>query len=147
MSQGVVQKDFSHLTPETAATFGERLYLEHGITGVRGQAEQGFPVVLQTGLPAFQKALSHDLTENHALCITLLHLIAATDDTNLIRRSNRQTQLQIQQEITALLKDAPFPECSVIQELDKKFIDNNLSPGGSADLLAMTYLLHALTNA
>lgn len=147
MTQGIVQKDFSHLTPKTAATYGEKLYLEHGITGVRGQAQQGFPAVLQTGLPTFQRALSKGLTENHALCITLLHLIAATDDTNLIRRSNRQTQLQLQQEIAALLRDDPFPECSVIQDLDKEFISKNLSPGGSADLLAMTYLLYALTNA
>ena len=147
MTKGIVQKDFSHLTPETATTFGQRIYLQHGITGVRGQAEAGFPAVLDVGLPIFQKARITGRSENDALCITLLHLMAATDDTNLIHRSDLQTQQQIRQKIADLLKDDPFPEISVIQKLDMEFIEKNLSPGGSADLLALTYLLHTLTRA
>ncbi|MBO5836884.1 MAG: triphosphoribosyl-dephospho-CoA synthase CitG [Oscillospiraceae bacterium] len=147
MTKGLVNNDFSHVTAESAATFGEKLYVQHGITGVRGQAEAGFPAVLNAGLPIFQKARAEGRSENDALCITLLHLITATDDTNLIHRSDLQTQQQIRQKIADLLKDNPFPEISVIQKLDMEFIEKNLSPGGSADLLALTYLLHTLTRA
>ena len=146
MTKGIIEKDMADLTLETAKTFGEKLYLEHGISGVRGQAEQGFPAVAQTGLPVLRKTLSMGYSENDALCITLLHLIAATDDTNLIHRSNRQTQLEIQKELTDLLKDNPYPHRSVIEALDKEFISKNLSPGGSADLLALTCLLQSLTS-
>ena len=145
MTKGLVQRDFSQL--ETATTFGEQLYLQHGITGVRGQAEAGFPAVLEVGLPIFQKARAKGRSENDALCITLLHLIAATDDTNLIHRSDLQTQQQIRQEISDLLKEYPLPDMADIQALDAEFIKKNLSPGGSADLLALTCLLHTLTRA
>jgi len=33
---------------------------------------------------------------------------------------------------------------SFIEQLDQEFIQKNLSPGGSADLLAVTYFLHFL---
>jgi holo-ACP synthase/triphosphoribosyl-dephospho-CoA synthase len=41
----------------------------------------------------------------------------------------------------ALLEIDPYPSMDVIKDLDQKFIAENLSPGGSADLLAMTYFL------
>lgn len=147
MTKNLVEKDMAGITPETATTFGQKLYLSHGITGVRGQAEAGFPALLQAGLPAFEQALSKGISENNALCITLLHLLAATDDTNLIHRSDRQTQLAIKGKIADLIKDDPFPDMSVLQKLDADFISRNLSPGGSADLLALTCLLHSLINA
>ena len=77
--------------------------------------------------------------------MTLLHLLAATDDTNLIHRSDRQTQLDIKAQVAALLEDTPSPSIAQIEELDADFIRRNLSPGGSADLLAMTYFLFFLT--
>ncbi|MBQ9838235.1 MAG: triphosphoribosyl-dephospho-CoA synthase CitG [Oscillospiraceae bacterium] len=140
-----VLEDFTGITKENAQTEGERLFAAYGITGVRGQAKDGFPAVKDVGLPVFRKGLQQSLSVNDAGCCTLLHLIAATDDTNLIRRSDRQTQLDTRQKIAQLLKKTPYPALPVIEELDKDFIQKNLSPGGSADLLAMTYFLYSLT--
>ena len=140
-----VLEDFTGITKENAQTEGERLFAAYGITGVRGQAKDGFPAVKDVGLPVFRKGLQQGLRVNDAGCCTLLHLIAATDDTNLIRRSDRQTQLDTRQKIAQLLKKTPYPALPVIEELDKDFIQKNLSPGGSADLLAMTYFLYSLT--
>lgn len=140
-----VLEDFTGITAENARTEGERLFAAYGITGVRGQAKAGFPAVKNVGLPVFREGLKNGLSVNDAGCAVLLHLIAATDDTNLIRRSDRQTQLQVQQQITMLLKDAPYPAISEIEALDSEFIRRNLSPGGSADLLAMTYFLYSLS--
>ena len=39
-----------------------------------------------------------------------------------------------------------YPDLSIIEELDKEFISRNLSPGGSADLLALTYFLYFLNS-
>lgn len=144
MTAGLTEQDFAGITSETAKTAGERIYANYGITGVRGQAEAGFPAVLEVGLPMLRKGLSKGLSFNDAGCITLLHLIAATDDTNLIHRSNRQTQLEIKERIAAMLREDPFPAMETILELDKEFIERNLSPGGSADLLAVTYFLSLL---
>lgn len=146
MTKGIVARDFAGLTLDTAKTFGGKLYLEHGLSGVRGEAEMGFPTVLNTGLPVLKQMLAEGHSENDALCITLLHLIVTTDDTNLIHRSNRQTQLKIQQKLKNLLDANLYPDRTVIESLDKEFIEKNLSPGGSADLLALTCLLQSLTS-
>ena len=144
MTAGITQRDFAGITPENAKTAGERIYAAYGIPGVRGQAEAGFPAVLKVGLPILRQGLSKGLSFNDAGCVTLLHLLAATDDTNLIHRSDRQTQLELKERIAAMLREDPFPSTQTIRELDKEFIQRNLSPGGSADLLAVTYFLQFL---
>ena len=142
MTRGLVEKDFSSATKENAVTVGQRLYAEYGITGARGQAQAGFPAVTEVGLPALEQGLSLGHSRNRAGCGALLAIMAAETDTNLIARSDLQTQQQVQKEITRLLQRDPYPEESVLEELDAQFIERNLSPGGSADLLAATYFLH-----
>ena len=36
MTAGLVSRDYGNLTPETAKTVGQKLFLQYGITGVRG---------------------------------------------------------------------------------------------------------------
>lgn len=144
MTRGLVEQDFGKITQPR--TVGEKLYIDHGITGIRGQAEQGFPAVLHTGYPVLKEGLRRGLRLNDAGCATLLHLLSVTDDTNLINRSDLRTLREIQGRLQALLADDPYPDLSVIEELDREFIAKNLSPGGSADLLALTYFLHFLNN-
>ena len=43
-----------------------------------------------------------------------------------------------------LLSDFPEPSKNQIEALDDAFIKQNLSPGGCADLLAITYFLYSL---
>lgn len=144
MCRGVVAKDFDGVTEENAKTAGERLYAKYGITGVRGQAEAGFPAVSKVGLPVLLEGLNKGISFNDACCAVLLHILAATDDTNLIHRSDRETQLQIKDRIAAMLKDTPYPTVEQLDALDEEFIQKNLSPGGSADLLALTLLVYFL---
>lgn len=141
MTQGLTEQDFSGITVETARTVGERLYAQYGITGVRGQAEAGFPAVREVGLPVLRKGLEKGLRLNDAGAAALLHLLAATDDTNLISRSDRQTQLAVKAQVAALLRETEFPATEAIEKLDTAFIQKNLSPGGSADLLALSFFL------
>ena len=144
MTKGLVEKDFADVTEDSAKTAGERLFARYGITGVRGQAEQGFPAVRNVGLPMLMKGLKEGLSLNDAGCATLLHLLAAAEDTNLIKRGGLETANEVQAQVADLLKDTPFPSKDTILELDRQFIAENLSPGGSADLLAITYFLYFL---
>ena len=144
IAAGVADRDLAGITPENAKTAGERLYAMYGITGVRGQAQAGFPAVRDTGLPVLRRGLEKGLSLNDAGAATLLHLIAATDDTNLIHRGGREKQLQVKEQIAQMLKNDPFPPKEAIEALDKQFILDDLSPGGSADLLALTYFLFFL---
>lgn len=140
MVQGIVARELAAISEETAATAGQKLYLRYGITGVRGEAEQGFPTVLQFGLPAFR----HGQDWNDSGCAALLAMIAHSEDTNLITRGGRDTQLHLKNKLQALLQEDPLPSQPVLRQLDEEFIRKNLSPGGSADLLAACYFLYLL---
>jgi len=142
MTQDFAKKDFAGITAENAKTTGEKLYAQYGITGVRGQAEAGFPAVLDVGLPVLEEGLKQGICLNDAGCAALLALLSATTDTNLIHRSNLQTQQNTALCIRNLLEQTPYPTVEILKALDDDFIKKNLSPGGSADLLALTFFLH-----
>ena len=146
MTKGLSASDFAGLTEENAVTTGQKLYLQYKITGIRGQMEEGLPSVRQAGLPVLKNGLTQGLTINDAGCAALLALITAATDTNIIARSSLSTQQEIAVQIKKLLQDNPFPDTQTLSRLNKEFIKKNISPGGSADLLAVCYLLYFLEN-
>ena len=62
----------------------------------------------------------------------------------MIHRGSYARQQEIMKQLSDLLEKEPFPSREALEELDRAFIRENLSPGGTADLLAMVYLLHFL---
>ena len=144
MAKGLVSEDYVNLTWETAKTAGQKLYLEYGITGVRGQAEAGFPAVLNVGLPKLEAALAVGKSINEAGCAALLAMLADTVDTNMIHRGGYELAKETAEKLRMLLAKEPFPAKETIEDLNEEFVQKNLSPGGTADLLAMTYLLYFL---
>ena len=144
MTEGLVSQDYGNLTPENAKTAGQKLYLQYGITGVRGQAEAGFPAVLNVGLPKLEVALAAGKSINEAGCAALLAMLADTVDTNMIHRGGYALAKETSENLKNLLGKEPFPSKETLESLDGEFIRRNLSPGGTADLLALTYLLHFL---
>ena len=144
MAKGIVSEDYRDLTPETAKTAGQKLYLRYGITGVRGQAEAGFPAVREVGLPTLEAALAAGKNINEASCAALLALLVHTADTNMIHRGGFDGMQQATLEVREILDRENFPSRETLESLDKRFIEKNLSPGGSADLLALTLLLFFL---
>ena len=142
MTAGLTAGDFEGVTAENATTAGQKLYVQYGITGVRGQVEAGLPAVLKVGLPALEagRAMGYDF--DCAGGGALLAILANSTDTNIIARSSRERQLVLTEELKALLAKTPYPDKAALAALDDRFIAENLSPGGSADLLALTYLLY-----
>lgn len=144
MVQGIVSQELAGVSAESVTTAGQRLFRRYGITGVRGEAENGFPTVLNIGLPVLSQGLSQGLGWNDSGCAALLAIAAHSEDTNLITRGGRETQLQLKSKLQNLLQKNPYPSRQVLQQLDEEFIQKNLSPGGSADLLAACYFLQQL---
>lgn len=147
MAGPAAEEFFSSLTPEHARTAGERLYLTTGNRGVRGEAADGFPAVLHIGLPALRAALSQGASLEEAGAAALLALTAGTVDTNLFARGGIEQQQWASQQAGDLLTGGPRPDLEAVRELDRAMIQRNLSPGGCADLLAITYFFHFLTAA
>lgn len=138
-----VKEDFLKIDKSTA---GGRLYLEKGIKGIRGEVSEGFPSVKNIGLPAFKKALSDGFSENDAAVFALLHLLANVDDTNILSRGGTEGSIFAKSEAKEILSKSEFPILKQVEVLDQAFIERNLSPGGCADLLAVTYFICKLTN-
>lgn len=143
MTQETVESDFQTIDNTTA---GGRLYLEYGLKGIRGEVSAGFPSVATIGLPIYQKELDKGLSSNDAGAITLIYLISNVQDTNLHHRGGYEGALYAKNRAKLLLTHNTSPTKSQIKELDKDFIARNLSPGGCADLLAITYFTHKLNS-
>lgn len=124
-------------------TGGEQQYLRYGLTGARGEAASGFASVTDVALPALRTALQEGKTLQDAGLRALLHLIASVQDSNIIRRAGMEGQQWASAQAQQLL-DGGYTAAD-IAALDDAFIRRNISPGGSADLLAVTYFLHFIT--
>lgn len=134
----------SDLASADNSTAGLRLYRQYGIKGIRGEAAAGLPSVMSISLPAYKDGLSKGLSPNDAGAVALLHLIAKVEDTNLYHRGGYTGATWAAEAVQNLLHASPFPAMASIEKLDDAFIARNLSAGGCADLLAVTYFLHSL---
>lgn len=67
-------------------TAGQRLYQQLGLTGARGEAEAGYPLVIKHALPHYLTLLDQGLDPELALLDTLLLLMAMNGDTNVASR-------------------------------------------------------------
>lgn len=127
---------------DTANTAGAGLYLRRGMRGARGEIIDGLPGVRETALPALKNALTQDCGEEHAAAIALLHLIARGTDTNMVKRGGEDGAHWGAESAAELLRASSTPAKELISALDREFIARDLSPGGCADLLAVTLFLY-----
>ena len=124
-------------------TAGEALYRKYGTRGIRGEVADGLPAVREISLPVFKGLLAQGLDRNHAAAVTLLHLIARVEDTNLLHRGGPEGAAWAKMKAAELLSNGA-PSLEEIAALDREFVARNLSPGGCADLLAVTLFLESL---
>ena len=143
MTRGLSRRELG----QDRSTAGQRIFQACGAAGVRGQAEAGFPGAGKAGLPVLESALTQCGDIHRSGCAALLAIIAATEDTNLIARSDRETQRSAAAQAADILGREPIPSRETLEALDQAYIRRNLSPGGSADLLALSWFLHFLKEA
>ncbi|EOV3106013.1 triphosphoribosyl-dephospho-CoA synthase, partial [Klebsiella oxytoca] len=123
---------------------GEGHFLRYGLSGARGEAESGFHTVRTQAMPVFNRVMANTGDANLALLQTLLHLMAWNDDTNLVSRGGLEGLNFVQQQAQKLLWEGGVLAdggLEALRQLDDELIVRHLSPGGSADLLAVTWFL------
>lgn len=126
-------------------THGIILYKVRGIQGARKEAAEGFPTVLHFGLSVLQDALKKGESLNTASIRALLSMMGETEDTNLIARSDEQTWQWVKTEAKKLCRISKENEfIKEVEQFDKTLTNLGLSPGGSADLLAITLMFHQI---
>lgn len=147
MVKDTLAKDFIGLEQKEHLSNGERLYLEFGLTGIRGEALNGYPLIRTIALPYLRKEVDGKLTLENKLLTVLLLLISKSEDSNLINRGGIEGLAWAKSTITDYLKKYS-PEATRGKEqlhiLNQAFVHRNLSPGGSADLLALTIFIAKL---
>ena len=127
-------------------TNGERIFTAYGIRGARGEAAAGFPSAVQIGLPALRKWLSAGFSLNDSAAMALLTLISEVDDTNMVHRGGPELAKKRKEQAKILLSAVTkenFKE--TLYTLDHQYMTENLSPGGCADLLAVSLMFHFLS--
>ena len=127
---------------------GAGVLRRHGAGGARAEAVAGFPSVHRVGLPALRAArrlLPDDAEAAHVQ--TCLALVASVADTNLLHRGGagglRFAQAAARRFLDRGGIGAPDWRDRAIA-LHRAFVARRLSPGGSADLLAMTLFVDML---
>lgn len=143
MAQNAAKQALRAVRPGSCRTAGERLWLRFGQAGVRGEAAGGFPSVGRLALPALQKAIQAGASLERAGVYALLHLMAGVQDSNLAARGGKRAQVFAAQYAARLLSSGDAAHAALVQ-FDREMIRRNLSPGGCADLLALTYFLYFL---
>lgn len=141
MCAHLVCEELNHCTGRTA---GEILFHKHGLTGARGEAASGFSSVRRHSLPEFKKHIYNGATESTALHAALLRLLAHNDDTNVVSRGGIEGLRFVQENAIRIIDSGGVHRCDYIEqmhEFDSAMIERNISPGGSADLLAVTWFL------
>lgn len=136
--------DYSRIKLSSELTGGEAAYVQHGLTGVRGEAASGFFHVREIALPVLRYQLEKGSTYNDAGMIVLLHLMGKIEDTNVIKRRGKKALEHLHHTVEKLLRQGSLSPAQVI-ELDEILIQQNISPGGCADLLAITFFIHFAT--
>ena len=125
-----------------ADTAGERFYRDYGLRGIRGEVEDGFPTVEKAGFPALERALVDGKSLEQAGCEALLALMAVCEDTALVHRVGYAGWQEVKLRAEQLLQEGVTRQS--LERFDRDMMARNASPGGSADLLALCWLLHFL---
>lgn len=142
-----LEQDFLRIDVRNPRTHGEILYARHGNRGIRGEAQEGFPSIRTCSLPALRHCKETCADDNQAYLNTLLHLMSRVDDTNVLIRAGSVQLAYEKAEAQRILKlgGAETREgMDALIQANTDFIHRNISPGGCADLLAVTIFLWCL---
>jgi len=117
---------------KSAKSHGETIFREYGFGGARGEAESGFATVFDSGLPQLNDV---DELNDEVLIRCFLAIAANNNDTNILYRRNAEVLDAFKRLCKNTLDDFNDQNYSSVIDFCKK---ENISPGGSADLLAVT---------
>lgn len=144
---GIVKKELQ--LSNSNQTVGEKLFKHYQLSGARGEAESGYATVRQISLPIYNKMQQAGYDEETSLLQVMLHLLAYNQDTNLVSRGGLAGLHFVQNSAKQLIERGGATDLigrSHLEKLDKQLIKHNLSPGGSADLIAITWFLAQYQN-
>lgn len=130
--------------PDTSGTHGSRAkqLAQSGcsLKSALDNAREGYSQLFGEWLPFYETRIKGD--DSYVKHKTLLRIMCDLDDTNIVYRTDYATMQQVKTQARHLLED--FSEAG-IEDMNRDFVGRNISPGGSADMLALVVFLFGIT--
>ena len=120
--------------PDTTDTHGSRVVSQHNVKGALAMAREGYQPLFTDWLPYYRGERSEERKLK-----TLLRIMATLDDTNVYHRKGAEGVAQMKADSIALLNDF---EPKKLEQLNQDYNAQGISPGGSADMLALTIFVN-----
>lgn len=139
MTENLIKHDFAKIHLKAKLSNGERLYLEKGMTGIRGEAANGYPAVHHLLLPFLRQYRERHEKDEVVLLRSLVLLMSEVEDGNILHRGGYDAWQQVKKDMLKL-HEANLNQVDFMEDLtayDQKMMERHLSPGGAADLLAI----------
>ena len=148
---------YPHPMAETAARLdnGSSKRREAGIRGAMQMAKEGYKELFEDWLPYYASVKA----DAYGLQKTLLRIMATLDDTCVIHRAGYARAQEIKAEARALLKEIPGQAgndedggpstgsgTASLKAMCEKYATEGISPGGAADMLALTIFIESISN-
>ncbi|NBG87173.1 triphosphoribosyl-dephospho-CoA synthase [Isachenkonia alkalipeptolytica] len=145
--EGIVQRELESVNPNGKNSNGEKLFMEHHLTGIRGEVEKGLPSVMEVGYPVFCKSMNQGMGLNDSMVHTLIHLFNCVEDTTVASRLGPHGLKKCKDASKIVIEKGSMETEEgrrALKEMDDYFIKENISPGGCADLLAIIVGIYLL---
>lgn len=142
-------EDFLNIWKETVMSISKQLpggndthgagikHSNNNIVGALDMARDGYSQLIEQWLPFYCNNIDDEFVKQK----TLLLIMSELDDTNVIHRAGFEMAQQVKQDAAHLLENFSIEG---LEQMNRRFIDTNISPGGAADMLSLTIFLSAL---
>lgn len=145
VTKDLTLRDFKNISSIKTLTHGERLYKEYGYKGIRGEIESGFITVQKGALQIIRNwAIDKQFSMNDLFLEIIINLMAEGEDTNVIIRGGIDSLIRVKAISREFLEAGgmkQFQAKEKLENINEYFVRKNLSPGGAADLLAVSIFL------
>lgn len=133
----IIETELAH-SPGSVKSHGEEIFLKYGYSGARGEAESGLGMVFGFGLPQLTGVTE---LNDEAIIRSFLSIASNNNDTNILYRRGPEVLIVFQNLCKSALEDLNDKNYLEVINFCKK---ENISPGGSADLLAVSIFVWSL---
>lgn len=133
----IVIKEIASLFPNTEGTHGSEAVSRYHIKGALANAMEGYPQLFADWLPYYQSVRK----EPCAMHKTMMRIMATLDDTNIYHRTDADTAQWVKRQAEKALDDFHLEK---LEAMNEEFIRRNISPGGCADMLALTVFIDSI---
>lgn len=126
--------------PDTQGTHGSHAVSQYQAKGALAMAREGYEQLFNDWLPFLRELQQQG--DPYAHHKTLLRIMAQLDDTNVLHRCGAEVAQRVKAEASTLLADFSPDR---LEAMNRRYTAENISPGGAADMLALTIFIHAIT--